>query len=96
MVFQRPNPFLKVSLKMVFGLRLKGITNNRILHDEAERSLRLAGLWNEVKDRLDDDALALSLGQQQRLVIARAIAVKPDILLLDEPTSALDHFYPDH
>ncbi len=91
MVFQRPNPFPKsIFENVVFGLRLKGISNHRILQEEAERSLRLAGLWNEVKDRLDDDALALSLGQQQRLVIARAIAVKPSILLLDEPTSALD------
>lgn len=91
MVFQRPNPFPKsIFENVVFGLRLRGVKNTRILLQEAENALRLSGLWSEVKDRLDDNALTLSLGQQQRLVIARAIAVKPAILLLDEPTSALD------
>ena len=91
MVFQRPNPFPKsIFENVVFGLRLRGVKNQRVLNDEAEHALRLAGLWGEVKDHLDESALTLSLGQQQRLVIARAIAVKPSILLLDEPTSALD------
>ncbi|OOF10364.1 phosphate ABC transporter ATP-binding protein [Salinivibrio proteolyticus] len=91
MVFQRPNPFPKsVYENVVFGLRLQGINDPRVLDDAVERALRGAALWNEVKDRLNDNAFGLSGGQQQRLVIARAIAIEPEVLLLDEPSSALD------
>lgn len=91
MVFQRPNPFPKsIYENVVYGLRLQGITDRRILDETAEKSLKSAALWKEVKDRLHDNAFGLSGGQQQRLVIARAIAIGPEVLLLDEPTSALD------
>ncbi|EJL94009.1 phosphate ABC transporter ATP-binding protein [Pantoea sp. BIGb0393] len=91
MVFQRPNPFPKsIYENVVYGLRLQGVRDRRVLNEACERALRAAALWGEVKDQLGQNALTLSTGQQQRLVIARAIAIEPEVLLLDEPTSALD------
>lgn len=91
MVFQKPNPFPKsVYENVAYGLRIQGINSRRILDEVVEDALRAAALWDEVKDRLDDSALELSGGQQQRLVIARTIAVEPEVLLLDEPASSLD------
>jgi len=90
-VFQKPNPFPKsIYENVAYGLRIQGIKNRRILDSVVEKSLRGAALWDEVADRLDDNALGLSGGQQQRLVIARAIAIEPEVILLDEPASALD------
>ncbi|GAB3199277.1 phosphate transport system ATP-binding protein [Pontibacter aydingkolensis] len=91
MVFQKPNPFPKTIFEnVVYGLRIQGIKNKAVLEETAERSLRDAALWDEVKDNLNKSALALSGGQQQRLCIARALAISPSVILMDEPASALD------
>lgn len=91
MVFQRPNPFpMSIYDNVAYGPRIGGVRRRRDLDEIVENSLRLAALWDEVKDELGRNAAILSLGQQQRLVIARAIAVRPEVLLMDEPASSLD------
>ena len=91
MVFQKPNPFpMSIADNVTYPLKIDGVRDKRILADTVESSLKRAALWEEVKERLQDNALGLSGGQQQRLCIARAIAADPEVLLMDEPCSALD------
>lgn len=91
MVFQKPNPFPKsIFENAAYGLKIRGVKDKKEINERVEKSLKKAALWSEVKDKLDKSAFSLSGGQQQRLCIARALAVKPSIILMDEPASALD------
>jgi len=91
MVFQRPNPFpMSIYDNIAYGTRIHGIKNKKVLDELVEKSLKGAALWDEAKDRLKESALGMSGGQQQRLCIARTLAVSPEVILMDEPTSALD------
>ena len=91
MVFQKSNPFpMSIYENVVYGLRIAGVKEKKILDEACERSLKNAALWGDVKNRLNDSALGLSGGQMQRLCIARAVAVNPEVILMDEPCSALD------
>jgi phosphate transport system ATP-binding protein len=91
MVFQKPNPFpMSIAENVTYPLKIDGVTDRRILAEATEAALRGAALWDEVKDRLDQSALGMSGGQQQRLCIARTVAIKPEVILFDEPCSALD------
>ena len=91
MVFQKPNPFpMTIFENVIYPLRVDGVRDRRVLSETVERALKSAALWDEVKDRLNESALGMSGGQQQRLCIARAIAGEPEVLLMDEPCSALD------
>jgi len=91
MVFQKPNPFPKsIFDNVAYGLKINGVKDKRFIERRVEESLKGAALWDEVKDRLSDNGLAISGGQQQRLCVARALAIEPEVVLMDEPASALD------